>query len=83
MPVYCTTARPDLAQQLGFVGAKYPLAHGPADGDEGLLKNIETHKKWREAVGPTFPLMLDCYMSLTVPYAIELGQKLAPHGLKW
>lgn len=22
-------------------------------------------------------------MSLTVPYAIELGQALAPHGLKW
>ena len=26
IPCYCTTARPDLAQGLGFVGAKYPLA---------------------------------------------------------
>ena len=27
IPCYCTTARPDLAQGLGFVGAKYPLAY--------------------------------------------------------
>ena len=83
VPVYCTTARPDLAQKLGFVGAKYPLAHGPADGDAGLKKNVEIHKKWRAAVGPDFPLMVDCYMSLTVPYAIQLAQALAPHGIKW
>jgi L-rhamnonate dehydratase len=30
VPCYCTTARPDLAQGLGFVGAKYPLAYVPA-----------------------------------------------------
>ena len=34
-------------------------------------------------VGPDFPLMLDCYMALTVPYAIKLCNALAPHGLKW
>jgi L-alanine-DL-glutamate epimerase-like enolase superfamily enzyme len=27
--------------------------------------------------------MLDCYMSLTVPYAIDLCKKLSPLGLKW
>eukprot|EP01048_Picozoa_sp_COSAG05_P015206 COSAG05_NODE_1807_length_4044_cov_3.445881_1_plen_466_part_00 len=83
VPVYCTTARPDLAKELGFVGAKYPLAYAPADGDLGLRKNVETHQKWRDAVGEDFPLMLDCYMSLTVPYAINLAHKLAPIGLKW
>ena len=83
VPCYCTTARPDLAQQLGFVGAKYPLAYGPADGDEGLRKNVEIHQKWRDAVGPDFPLMIDCYMALTASYAINLCQKLSPIGLKW
>ena len=34
-------------------------------------------------VGPDFPLALDCYMALSVPYAIRLGHALAPHGLKW
>ena len=26
--------------------------------------------------------MVDCYMSLTVPYAIQLAKQLAPHGVK-
>lgn len=40
-------------------------------------------KKWREAVGPDFPLMIDCYMSLTLPYAIELARKCEPYNVKW
>jgi len=80
---YSTSGNPANAKKLGFVGGKYPCAYGPEDGDEGLRKNVELHKKWREEVGPDFPLMLDCYMSLTVPYAIKLANALAPHGLKW
>ena len=34
-------------------------------------------------VGPDFPLMLDCYMALSVPYAIKLARALEPLGLKW
>ena len=83
VPVYATTARPDLAQQLGFVGAKYPLAYGAVDGDQGMKKNVEIHKEWRAAVGPDYPLMVDCYMSLTVPTSVQLAQQLAPHGVKW
>ena len=83
LPIYMTSARPDKAKELGFVGGKYCCAYGPADGDEGLRKNIEIHKAWREKVGPDFPLMLDCYMSLTVPYTIKLAKGLQPYGLKW
>ncbi len=50
LPVYSTTARPDIAQQLGFVGAKVPCPYGPADGDEGFRKNVEFFKNWRETV---------------------------------
>ena len=41
LPVYCTTARPDVAKQLGFVGAKIPCPHGPSEGDQGLEKNVQ------------------------------------------
>ena len=41
LPVYATTARPDLAKEMGFVGAKFPLKYGPSDGDEGFRKNLE------------------------------------------
>jgi len=83
MPVYSTTARPDLAKDLGFVGAKVPCPYGPAAGDEGLRKNVAFFKGWREKVGPDYPLMLDCYMALTVPYAIKLARALEPFNLKW
>jgi L-alanine-DL-glutamate epimerase-like enolase superfamily enzyme len=40
-------------------------------------------KKHRESVGPDFPLMIDCYMSLTVPYAIALAKNIEPYKIKW
>lgn len=83
LPVYSTTARPELAKELGFVGAKIPCRYGPADGDEGFRKNVAAFKEAREKVGPDFPLMLDCYMSLSVPYAIKLARALEPYNLKW
>jgi len=83
LPVYATTVRPDLAQGLGFHGAKLPLMYGPADGDEGLKKNIATIAAARESAGPDFRIMIDCYMSLTVPYAIELARALEPYNVYW
>lgn len=29
--------RPDLAKEMGFVGAKIPLRYGPADGEAGII----------------------------------------------
>jgi L-rhamnonate dehydratase len=83
LPVYATTMRPDLAQRWGFQGAKIPCRYGPADGAAGLKKNIEVVAAAREQVGPDFPLRLDCYMALTVPYAIRLGKALAEYNLEW
>ena len=70
-------------QDMGFHGAKFPLPFGPAQGEEGMRKNIEMVKKWREAVGEDYPLMIDCYMSLTVPYTIELARRCEPYNVKW
>ena len=50
LPVYMTTARPDLAKEFGFVGAKIPCQYGPSAGDEGFRKNVEFYKGWREKV---------------------------------
>ena len=55
LPVYATTARPDLAKKMGFKGAKFPLPYGPGDGDVGMRKNIERVKEVRESVGQDFP----------------------------
>jgi len=86
IPMYATTIRPDLAKEMGFQGTKVPLPYGPADGDAGMRGNIERLKQVREKIGPDFPLMVDCYMSLTVPYTIELARRIhaeVPGGVKW
>jgi len=83
LPVYATTSRPDIAKEFGFQGAKIPCRYGPGDGIEGLKRNIAVVAEAREQVGPDFPLRLDCYMSLTVSYAIELARALAPYHLHW
>ncbi|MDD0839891.1 L-rhamnonate dehydratase [Curvibacter sp. HBC61] len=80
---YATGARPDLAKDMGFIGGKLPLHHGPAEGEEGLRKNLAELATMRERVGPDFWLMLDCWMSLDLNYATRLAQGAHEHGLKW
>ena len=66
----------------GFHGAKIPCRYGPADGPEGLKRTLPVM-----AGGACcrlvliFRLRLDCYMALTVPYAIQPAKALAPYDL--
>jgi L-alanine-DL-glutamate epimerase-like enolase superfamily enzyme len=83
LTLYCTGPRPDVYQQQGFWGGKVPLPHGPADGPAGLKRNVEFLAAHREKVGPDFPLMVDCYMSLDVGYAVSLAEALKPVGIYW
>lgn len=80
---YATGSRPDLAKQMGFIGGKMPLRHGPAEGEEGLRKNLDELRIMRERVGTDFWLMWDCWMSLDLDYAIKLAVASAEYGLKW
>jgi len=83
LPIYMTTDRPDLAKAMGFHGAKFPLPYSHSDGEEGFKKNIKRVKEVRESVGPDFRIMIDCYMSLTVPYAIRLIKAVEPYNVYW
>ena len=80
---YATGARPDIAKQLGFIGGKMPLQHGPAEGEEGLKKNLAKLEDMRSKVGDDFWLMFDCWMSLDLNYATRLAHKAHEFGLKW
>ena len=80
---YATGARPDIAKELGFIGGKLPLHHGPAEGGEGFAKNIAMLEDMRGKVGDDFWLMLDCWMSLDLNYAIRLAESAQYFGLKW
>ncbi|KAG0161338.1 hypothetical protein PDIDSM_8872 [Penicillium digitatum] len=78
---YCTGPQPGSAKAAGFIGAKVALPHGPDEGTEGLLKNVEYLRQQREKVGADFPLRVDCYMSLTVSYTIQLVKRCEAIGL--
>jgi len=80
---YCTTPEPVSIKALGFWGAKVPLPHSHFEGEEGLRKNYEFLKRHRDSVGPDYPLMVDCYMSLTADYAIRLAELCKPLNIHW
>ncbi|MEX7645723.1 L-rhamnonate dehydratase, partial [Klebsiella pneumoniae] len=80
---YATGARPDLAQEMGFIGGKMPIHWGPHDGDAGIRKDVAMVADMREKCGPDFWLMLDCWMSQDVNYATKLAHACAPYNLKW
>jgi hypothetical protein len=48
---FATGARPDVAKELGFIGGTVPLQHGPAEGEEGLRKNVATLEGMRNRIG--------------------------------
>jgi L-rhamnonate dehydratase len=80
---YCTGPAPDAIKALGFWGAKVPLPHSHFDGEEGLRANVAFLEAHRASVGPDFPLMVDCYMSLTVDYAIRLAEACKHLNIHW
>lgn len=81
--LYCTGIRPDVAKDAGFIGGKMPLPFAPVDRHEGLKANVEHFQKMRNKVGPDFWLMADCWMSLDVPYAVELAIAMKEVDLYW
>lgn len=82
---YATGPRPDLAREMGFVGGKLPLPAGPAEGAEGLAEDVALASRMRDACGPAseFFLSWDCYMSLDVPFTLELVKAIEPFEFKW
>ena len=56
---------------------------GPADGLEGIHKNVEFVAGMRELVGDGCELMLDCWMAFDVDYTVRLAEALRPYKLKW
>jgi L-rhamnonate dehydratase len=80
LPLYATTPRPDLAEQMGFIGGKLPLKFGPADGDAGLAKNLQLAEEMRAKTGKDFFLAYDAWMALDVEYSLKLSRGLADRG---
>jgi L-alanine-DL-glutamate epimerase-like enolase superfamily enzyme len=67
----------------GYRATKWFFRHGPTDGRAGMAANETLARTLREAVGPDVDIMLDCWMSWDVPYALRMADRLAPYEPRW
>mgnify|MGYP001078042548 CR=1 FL=1 len=67
----------------GYSAMKWFFRHGPGSGLFGMQKNIELVKTIRDAVGYDVDLMLDCWMSWSVPYTLEMAKRLERFEPAW
>jgi L-rhamnonate dehydratase len=83
IPAYCTGN--DLEQHIeyGFKRLKLAIPHGPADGKEGMRKNLALVKRTRDLLGPDGDIMLDCWMAWTERYTLEMAEMLEPYKVYW
>ena len=83
IPVYVTGNLTERHLAEGFRDVKLAIPHSPADGKEGMRKNIELIERTRNLIGPDGDIMLDCYMALDVPYAIALAKAARNFNVLW
>ncbi len=61
---------------MGVRAQKWFFRYGPGDGMEGMRKNLDMAFAVREAVGPDYELMFDCWMGWDTVYAKRLFLEL-------
>ncbi len=83
IPCYCTGNDIEQHVEYGYKRLKLALPHGPADGREGIRKNVELVRRARAAVGQEGDVMMDCWMALTERYTLELAEAFEPYDVYW
>jgi L-rhamnonate dehydratase len=76
-------ARATAYRDAGYVAQKWFFAHGPSSGYEGMRANVQLVRTLREAVGPDYDLMFDCWQSFDPTYTAELARRIAPYQPRW
>ena len=69
--------------EQGYRAQKWFFRYGPGDGREALEKNMLLVRTLREAVGDGVDLMFDAWLGWDVPFAIEMGRRMAPYHPRW
>jgi L-alanine-DL-glutamate epimerase-like enolase superfamily enzyme len=67
----------------GYTAQKWFFPYGPGDGRPGMEQNMAMVRAAREAVGDASALMFDAWLGWDVPYAIEMGRRMAPYNPAW
>lgn len=83
IPAYVTGNDTARYKSLGFTRNKLAMPHGPADGWEGMKRNVELVARTRETLGPDGDVMLDCYMAWDVEYTLRMAELIEPYRVRW
>jgi L-alanine-DL-glutamate epimerase-like enolase superfamily enzyme len=68
---------------LGYSAQKWFFRYGPSHGREALEKNMALVRLLRETVGEDTDLMFDAWLGWDVPFAIEMGRRMAAYSPRW
>lgn len=60
----------------GFTAQKWFFRYGPGNGTAGIRKNLDLAFSLRDALGPDYELMFDCWMGWDIPYARTVFREL-------
>jgi L-alanine-DL-glutamate epimerase-like enolase superfamily enzyme len=77
---------PDIAETMqaeGYSAQKWALRDGPAEGEEGLRRNLSRVSRLREAVGANYRLMVDALGRWDMMYAHEFCRRAEGFNLFW
>jgi L-rhamnonate dehydratase len=83
IPAYCTGNDTEQHLAFGFKKLKLAIPYGPADGRDGMKKNVDLVRRARELLGPDGEIMLDCWMAFTERYTVEFAEMLEPYRVYW
>lgn len=76
-------ARAKAVAAQGYTAMKWFFRYGPADGAEGMRRNLALVRAVREAVGPDVELMFDAWKSWDVPYTQRMAALAAEYRPWW
>jgi len=67
----------------GYTAQKWFIRHGPASGYEGLKKNVALVRCLRETLGEGYDIMIDCWQSLNLDYAVDFCSRIEEFRPRW
>lgn len=70
-------------EERGFSAQKWFFRYGRGGGREGQERNLALMEAARDATGPHYDLMFDCWMSWDREYALDLFPEVAEHDPRW
>ena len=70
-------------KESGYTAQKWFFRHGPMSGHDGLKRNVTLVRTLRETLGDDYDIMLDCWQSMNLDYAVDLCERIAEFKPRW